>query len=236
MVWRLNRAEPQVRETRGAVELHLDRLGRQAATDVGQETAADQRAALVADLGGEVGASRGLVVEGGEHQSGVAGLDEQAGEHGRAGTHGEAASRPGNGIGEDVAFDAELHCGLLRGNFVVGSDGCRDDTCQGTRVRADCESCHANRRVNGRKSPSFSSGCPQAGGRSMVSEIRSGYRYVGVIASVETVDNSCFRRSARSNPSAQGVCAEGVHARCALCTRPGVPAVRGARSPTTACG
>ena len=53
----------------GAVEGHLDRLGRQAAADVGEQPAADQGLALVGDVGGERGARRGLVVEGREHQA-----------------------------------------------------------------------------------------------------------------------------------------------------------------------
>ena len=77
----------------GPVELHLDRLGRQAATDVGEQPAADQGAAVVADLGREVGAGRGLVVEGGEHQAGVAGLDEQAREH-RGSSDGPGGCEP----------------------------------------------------------------------------------------------------------------------------------------------
>ena len=103
----------------GAVEHHLDRLGRQAAADVGEQPAADQGAALVADLGRERGAGRGLVVEGREHQAVVARLDEQAGEDRDAGADREAAGSPGDGIGEDVALDAELHDGVLR----VGQDG-----------------------------------------------------------------------------------------------------------------
>ena len=88
---------------------HLDRLGRQAAADVGEQPAGDQGLALVGDLGGQRGAGRGLVVERRQHQAVVARLDQQAGEHRDAGTDREAAGRPGDGIGEHVAFDAELH-------------------------------------------------------------------------------------------------------------------------------
>ena len=92
------------------LEHHLDRLGGQAAADVGEQPAADQRLALVGDLGlGQRGAGRGLVVEGREHQALVTGLDQQAGEHRDARTDREAAGSPGDGIGEDVAFDTELH-------------------------------------------------------------------------------------------------------------------------------
>ena len=79
----------------------------------------DQGAAFLADVGVERGAGRGLVVEGGQPQpfALVAGtlvtegtcLDEQAGEHGCAGSDRECAGRPGDGVGENVTFDAELH-------------------------------------------------------------------------------------------------------------------------------
>ena len=92
-----------------AVERQVDRLGRQAAADVGQQPAADQGPALVGDLGGQGGAGRGLVVERREHQALVAGVDEQAGEDGSTGADGQAARRPRDGVGERVAIHAELH-------------------------------------------------------------------------------------------------------------------------------
>ena len=99
----------------GAVDDHLDRLVGQAAADVGEQPAADQRLALVGDLGGERGAGGGLVVEGREHQALVAGLDQQAGEHRDARADRQTARGPGDGIGERIALDAELHVAQASG-------------------------------------------------------------------------------------------------------------------------
>jgi hypothetical protein len=92
-----------------ALQHHLDRLGREAATDVGQQPAADQGLALVGDLGGQGGAGGRLVVERRQHQAVVARLDQQTRQHRDAGADGQAACRPGDGIREYVAVDAELH-------------------------------------------------------------------------------------------------------------------------------
>ena len=123
MVWRLNRAEPQVSDTRAPVEHHLDGLGGQAAADVGEEPPADQRATLGAHVGAQRRAGGGLVVEGREHQAVVAGVDQQSGQHRDAGADRQAAGRPGDGIGEDVAFDAELHGQGPNGSSSRGSTG-----------------------------------------------------------------------------------------------------------------
>jgi hypothetical protein len=65
--------------------------------------------ALVGHLGTECRPGGGLVVERRQHQAVVAGLDEQSGQDRNTGADRKAACRPGDGIREYVAVDAELH-------------------------------------------------------------------------------------------------------------------------------
>ncbi len=109
-----HRLQREARSTAGqrdasAVELHLHRLVGQRAADVGEQPAADQGTTLVADVGGQRRACGGLVVERRQHQPVIAGVDHQAGEHRGARADRQAASGPGDGVGEHVALDTELH-------------------------------------------------------------------------------------------------------------------------------
>ena len=81
------------------------------------------------DVGVQRGPGRGLVVEGGQLQALAAvgqrtGLDQQPGEHGCARADGQGAGRPGDGIGEDVTFDAELHDWCLLAGGCGWRPGC----------------------------------------------------------------------------------------------------------------
>ena len=173
---------------------HLDRLVRQAAADVGEQPARDQRPALLADVGVERGAGRGLVVEGGEPQT-VArpspSRPRSAGRRARgrwAGSGG--AGRPGDGIGEDVTFDAELH----------GWSSPR--RCFGLRRHrraAGCASCHAGLTHPRR---GFST---QVGPAAVVARRGINWNFVVVVGAVDSVDNPRSRRSAPEVVAAGGL-------------------------------
>jgi hypothetical protein len=106
----------------GAVELHVDRLVRQRAGDLGEQAARDQHRARLAHVRRDLGARRHLVVEGGEAERAVRlGLDADAGEHRDRRAGGQAASDPRDGFCEDVTFDAELHAPPSRSGGSRGS-------------------------------------------------------------------------------------------------------------------
>ena len=96
----------------GAVGGHLDRPGRQAAGDVGEQPAADQGHAGLGDVGGDLDPGRHLVVEAGQHQAagrvGVGG-QHQARQHGDRRSGRQAAGRPGDCLGQHVALYPEPH-------------------------------------------------------------------------------------------------------------------------------
>ena len=123
-----------------SVEGELHRLGRQAPTDVRKESTTDQGSSLVADLRRERGSRRGLVVEGRQDQALVTGIDQEAGQDRGTGPDREATSRPGDSVGENIAFDSELH-------GVDPSQGSGSSRCCGRGLRTagavGIASCHA---------------------------------------------------------------------------------------------
>ena len=112
---RLNRLLPQLIVARDAVDHEVDRLGRQRPGDVGQQPPGDQHPAGVADGRVELDPGRGLVVEPGDGQPvagrPAGGFDEDAAQNRNRGPRGQAARHPRGRIGQDVAFDPELHGG-----------------------------------------------------------------------------------------------------------------------------
>ena len=85
------------------------RGGGEGAGDVGEQAARDEHRARLVDVGSHGHAAGDLVVEARQRETGGAGLDQKAREHrhGRAARQG--AGRPGDGVGEDVALEPELH-------------------------------------------------------------------------------------------------------------------------------
>ena len=77
------------------------------------ESAGDEDDALLLDLGRNLAVSRDLVVEGGEDQRGVRGLQAHTGENRYRGAGRHRTGGPGHGLGEDVAVNPELHSALL---------------------------------------------------------------------------------------------------------------------------
>ena len=69
------------------------------------------------DLGCQRRAGRGLVVESGQHQALVAGLDQQPRQDRDTRTDRQAARCPGNGICQRIALDAELHVSQASASF-----------------------------------------------------------------------------------------------------------------------
>jgi hypothetical protein len=106
---RVKRALPQVISRRESSEMQVDRLGRQAARDVGEQAAGDQRDAVVGDVSENRHLGGGLVVEGRQDDLGTGGLDAQPGEDRDAGTVRQATGYPLDGVREDVALDSNLH-------------------------------------------------------------------------------------------------------------------------------
>jgi hypothetical protein len=122
------KAEPAVAAVdrgAGAVDDEVDRLRGERAGDVGEQPARDEHAARIADRGVEFDASGRLVVEPGDREAVAVGpsrgLDEDAAEHRDRRPRREAAGHPGCGVGEDVAFDPELHEGTSRTGDDSGS-------------------------------------------------------------------------------------------------------------------
>jgi len=67
----------------------------------------------ILDVGGDLAAGRDLVVEGGQDQGALVGLEAHTGQDGYRGTDRHGAGGPGDGLGKDVAVNPELHCALL---------------------------------------------------------------------------------------------------------------------------
>ncbi len=114
IVWRLNRAEPQTRDTFApSLSISTGWLGRlrQMSASRRPETSALPSSA---DLGFQGGAGGGLVVERRQLQAVRGRLDQQPGEHGNAGLDREGARGPGDSVGQSVTIDAKLHGHLLR--------------------------------------------------------------------------------------------------------------------------
>ena len=183
MVCRLNRAEPQVSETCEPSSDHLDRLGRQAAADVGEQPAGDEGPALVGDLGRERGAGRGLVVEASRAPAPVVGLASisrpaRTGTLGRTGrlraaqaTASASTSRSTRNFTSWCPPTSELRSGLCILPCGWSAWG----------------SCTPGRRGVRRRSRG---GCPQVGTPGGCSpDDRSMWRSVVVVAAVESVDN-----------------------------------------------
>jgi hypothetical protein len=80
------------------------------AADVGEQSAGDEDRALLLDLRVDRHARGDLVVEAGQAQLPLLGLQQEAGEDRRRRTGREAACRPGNCLREYVAFHPDLHC------------------------------------------------------------------------------------------------------------------------------
>ena len=116
----------------GPVDDEVDRLGGQRAGDVGQQPAGDEHAAGIADGGLDLDAGRGLVVEPGDGEplaGGPAGcLDEDAAQNRNRRARRKAARDPCGRIGQDVAFDPELHGGDLSRLGVGQTFSRRDDS------------------------------------------------------------------------------------------------------------
>ena len=147
----------------------------------------------------ERGAGRGLVVEGREHQALVARLDQQAGEHRDARADREAAGSPGDGIGEHVAVDAELH-------VVVPSVGSGRSGASGGEPHARTSGvsilpCGPRR---GRAGPCPGGSSPGGGPGRCSTGDRSSVEVVGVIAAVETVDELTFVAGQRADSLCTG--------------------------------
>lgn len=111
-----------------ALDLELDGLGGQGLGDVGEETAGDEDDAVLLDVGGDLAVGGDLVVEGCEDEGGVLGLEAHAGEDGHRRAGGHRAGGPGDGLGEDVSINPELHGGVppvsaggarVRGDWLV---------------------------------------------------------------------------------------------------------------------
>ena len=97
-----------------AVDDQVHRLGRQRTGDVGQQPAGHQHPTGIADGRVELDPGRGLVVEPGHRPAGHRPARRTASistppSTGTEGRRRQAARDPGGGIGQDVAFDPELH-------------------------------------------------------------------------------------------------------------------------------
>ena len=131
-------AEPAVAaRDRGARAVHHDvhRLGGQRAGDVGQQPPGHQHPAGVADRRVQLDAGGGLVVEAGDREA-VAGraggrLEEHSAQDRDRRTGGQAAGDPRSRVGQDVAFDPELH----------GGCSCRLDSARDCRARTVAAAC-----------------------------------------------------------------------------------------------
>jgi len=103
----------------GAVELDVDGLVRQRARDLGKELARDQHGATLAHVRRDLRTGRDLVVEAREVQHALrVCLDPHPREHGSRRTCRQAPRRPGDSVGKDIAFHAELHSSSLRPTVV----------------------------------------------------------------------------------------------------------------------